>query len=229
MPARRQPVPAVDVDADEDRLEEEREALDRESEPEDRPEGPGEVRPQEAHLKAEDRAGDHPHGEEGDHHPGPSPGERAVEVVTRAQIEPLGEQHHRREGDSEADQRDVHHEGQRLHLAGLVQVVLRDRSERCQDHYRLRWPGSTSGRPAPSFAAAEAARLRPADPSCSHACRTRSAIAASSARPQARGSKLCLSPILPSTLRTPSQWSSTWPATARVNAYWLSVSTFTLI
>ena len=33
--ARRQPVPAVDVDRDEDRLDEEREALEREAEPED--------------------------------------------------------------------------------------------------------------------------------------------------------------------------------------------------
>ena len=33
--ARRRPVPAVDVDADEDRLDEEREALEREREPED--------------------------------------------------------------------------------------------------------------------------------------------------------------------------------------------------
>ena len=56
--ARREPVPAVDVDPDEDRLEEEREALDREAEPEHAAERRGEVRPQQAHLEAEDRAGD---------------------------------------------------------------------------------------------------------------------------------------------------------------------------
>ena len=75
-------------------------------------------------------------GEQRDHHPRPAPGERAVERVARAQMQPLGEQHHRRERDPEADQRDVHGERQRLHLARLVQVVLRDRSERCSDHVR---------------------------------------------------------------------------------------------
>src|SRR4051812_38668430 len=151
MPTRRQPVPAVHVDPDEDRLEEEREALERESAPEDRPEGGGETGPQEAHLKAEDRARDHPDGEQGDHHSGPAPGERAVQLVTRAQMTPLGEQHRRRECDPEADQRDVHREGQRLHLAGLVQVVPRDRSERCSDHRKQASAGQRFESGAPAF------------------------------------------------------------------------------
>jgi len=44
--ARRQAVPAIDVDADEDRLEKEGEALDREAEAEHAAEGGGELRPQ---------------------------------------------------------------------------------------------------------------------------------------------------------------------------------------
>ena len=100
--ARRQPVPAVDVDPDEDRLEEEREALDREAEAEHAAERGGEVRPQQPHLEAEDRAGDHADGEQRDHHPRPAPRERAVQRVAGAQVQPLDEQHHRRERDPEA-------------------------------------------------------------------------------------------------------------------------------
>jgi len=48
-----------DVDADEDRLDEERESLDREAQAEHRTKRRHEVRPQEAHLKAQDRASDH--------------------------------------------------------------------------------------------------------------------------------------------------------------------------
>jgi hypothetical protein len=39
-------------------------------------------------------------------------------------VHPLGEQDHRREGDAEAHERDVHGERQRLHLARLEQVLL---------------------------------------------------------------------------------------------------------
>src|SRR6185437_8050819 len=58
MRARRETVPAVDVDPDEDRLHEEGEALDREAKPEHASEGPGETGPEETHLEAENRAGD---------------------------------------------------------------------------------------------------------------------------------------------------------------------------
>ena len=50
----------------------------------------------------------------------------AVQRVAGAQVQPLDEQHHRRERDPEADQRDVHGERQRLHLARLGEVLLLD-------------------------------------------------------------------------------------------------------
>ena len=122
--AGREAVPAVDVDADEDRLQEEGEALDREAKAEDVAEAGGEVGPEQAQLEAEDRPGHDPGGEQGHHHLRPAPRQRPIELVARAQVEPLDEQHHRREGDPEADERDVHREGQRLHLPGLQQIVL---------------------------------------------------------------------------------------------------------
>ena len=48
--------PAVEVDAEEDRLEEERDALQRERQPDHVAELAHELRPQQAHLEAEDRA-----------------------------------------------------------------------------------------------------------------------------------------------------------------------------
>jgi hypothetical protein len=41
-------------------------------------------------------------------------------------VEPLHEQHHRRERDPEADEWDVDAERERLHLAGLEQIGLVD-------------------------------------------------------------------------------------------------------
>ena len=120
--ARRDPVPRVDVDRDEDRLEEEREALEREAEPEDVPERRHELRPQQPELEAEDRAGHDPDREQRDHHLRPAHRERPVERVARAQVERLDEEHERRERDPEADERDVHGERQRLHLPRLEQV-----------------------------------------------------------------------------------------------------------
>ena len=72
-----------------------------------------------------------------DHHPRPAPRERPVELVARAQVEPLDEQHHRRERDPEADERDVHGERERLHLARLREVFLLRRRERGRDSCEL--------------------------------------------------------------------------------------------
>ena len=142
--ARRQAVPAVDVDPDEDRLEEEREALDREAEAEDAAERGREVRPQQAHLEAEDRARDDAHGEEGDHDPAPAAGDREVDRVAGAVAHPLHDQHHHGKGDAEAHERDVHGERERLHLARLQQVVLLHRAQRLgqRDQRGQRHPAS---------------------------------------------------------------------------------------
>ena len=133
--ARREPVPAVDVDRDEDRLDEEREPLEREAEPEDVAEAGHEPGPQQTHLEAEDRPRHDARGEQRDHHLRPAARQRPVERIARAQVERLDEEHHRRKGDPEADERDVDRERERLHLARLPQVVLLNGPEgRCEKH-----------------------------------------------------------------------------------------------
>ncbi len=124
--SRGKPVPAVDVDADEDRFHEEGEAFDRKSETEDAAEAGGETGPQQAHLETEDRARDDTGRKQRRHHLRPALRQRPVELIAGAQVEPLDEQHQCWEGDPEADQRDVHREGERLHLPRLQQVVLVD-------------------------------------------------------------------------------------------------------
>jgi hypothetical protein len=124
--ARRHAIPQVHVDGDEDRLEEEREALQAEGQPEDVAERRHEVRPQQAQLEGQDRPRDDADGEQRHHHLRPALGQRAVKLVAGAYVERLDEHHHARERDPEADQRDVHGERQRLHLAGLEQVGLLD-------------------------------------------------------------------------------------------------------
>ena len=124
MRARREPFPAVDVDRDEDRLDEEGKALECEAEPEDVAERGHEARPEQAELEAEDRSGDDADGEERDHHLRPAPRERAVQRIAGAQPARLGEEHHRRESDPEADERDVNRQRERLHLPRLQEGVL---------------------------------------------------------------------------------------------------------
>jgi hypothetical protein len=119
-----QPVPAVGVDAEEDGLHEEREALQREAQAEDVPEVGYPLRPQHAELEGEDGPGDHAHREQREHDPRPALGKDAVEVIAGAQVPVLGEQDQHGERDAEAHQRDVNGQGQRLHLARLEQVVL---------------------------------------------------------------------------------------------------------
>ena len=122
----RQALPPVDVDPDEDCLHEEGEALDREAETEDAAEAGREGGPQETHLETEDRPRHDSGRKQGRHHLRPALRQRPVELVAGAQVEPLEEQHQCREGDPEADERDVHREGERLHLPRLQQVVLID-------------------------------------------------------------------------------------------------------
>jgi hypothetical protein len=62
--------------------------------------------------------------------------------------QPLHDEHHHREGDAEAHERDVHREGQRLHLARLQQMVLLHRAQRLRqrDQRRQRHPASLRDR-----------------------------------------------------------------------------------
>ena len=121
---RREPVPAVGVDADEDGFEEEREALEREAEAEHVPEVLHPHRPQQPEFERQDRAGDDAHGEQREHDPRPAPGERAVELVAGSQVPVFGDEDENGERDAETHQRDVHGERERLHLPRLEQVVL---------------------------------------------------------------------------------------------------------
>src|SRR5215212_4344070 len=86
-----EPVPAVDVDRDEDRLDEERDALQPERDPEDLAERGHEVRPQQPDLEGEDRPGHHADGEDQQRDLRPALGERLVREVASAQVEALDE------------------------------------------------------------------------------------------------------------------------------------------
>ena len=121
---RREPVPAVGVDADEDGFEEEREALEREAEAEHVPEVLHPHRPQQPEFERQDRAGDDAHGEQREHDPRPASGERAVELVAGSQVAVFGDEDENGERDAKTHQRNVHGERERLHLARLEQVVL---------------------------------------------------------------------------------------------------------
>ena len=133
--ARRQAVPAVDVDRDEDRLEEEREALEPERDAEHVAERRHELGPEQPELEREDRARHDADREQDRHRVRPALGQRLVERVPGTQPQALEEEHHRRERDAEADEWDVNGQRQRLHLTGLEQVLLLDRpAEDAVDH-----------------------------------------------------------------------------------------------
>jgi hypothetical protein len=126
----RDAIPAVDVDGDEDRLDEERECLEREAESKDLTKRGHEVRPKQPELEAQDRAGDDPDREQGEHHFRPALRDRAVDRVAASEPQPFEHEHEGREGDAEADDRDVNGERERLHLPRLEQVLLVDGRER---------------------------------------------------------------------------------------------------
>jgi hypothetical protein len=67
-----------------------------------------------------------PNREQREHDLGPAPGQRPVQRVARLQVAPFGEQDQGREGDAEADQRNVNGQRERLYLARLEQVGLID-------------------------------------------------------------------------------------------------------
>src|SRR5271168_1084328 len=122
MHPRAHAVPPVDVDANEDRLEEERESLQREAEAEHVAERRDEVWPENAELEAEDRAGHDADGEQCEHHLRPAARNGPVKLVSGAQVARLCEHHHRGERDAEADEWDVDGQRQRLDLTRLFEV-----------------------------------------------------------------------------------------------------------
>ncbi len=116
MHARRHPVPPVQIQAHEDRLEEERGPLERERQADD-PAGVGhEPGPKQPKLEADDRARHRAHREQHSEHLRPPPGQRAPNRVAGAQVHALGDEDHQRQTDAENRKEQV--EAQRgAHLA----------------------------------------------------------------------------------------------------------------
>ncbi len=115
---RRHPAPAVEVDAEEDRLDEERQPLEGERQPEHVAEAAHQPRPEHSHLEAEHRAG---HGTDGEEHGRdlrPALGEHQRDRVVAHDAAAVHHEDHRREGDAEAGQDDVPSEREGHLLAG---------------------------------------------------------------------------------------------------------------
>ena len=126
---RRKALPAEDVDRDEDRLEEEEDALDREQHTEHPPETPGERRQEQPELEREDGPG---HGADRERHrhrlrPALREPQRVGIVTTQAPV--VRDQHHRRQRHTQRRQDDVEAERER-HLAP------RRRKRRREHHHR---------------------------------------------------------------------------------------------
>ncbi len=122
----RNAVPRVQVDAEEDGLDEERDALRRERHPDDLAVGAHHPRPQQPELEAEDRAR-HRAGRE--QHPdrfGPLAGEPGVVGVPGAYAPPFDDQHQGGHADAQAGEHDVPAERQR-HLQARRDEVRRGR------------------------------------------------------------------------------------------------------
>lgn len=106
MRASRHLLPAVQIDAEEDGLEKEREAFERERHPDERASALHEARPQEAELEAQHRAGDRADREQDRRALRPSMREIQVNGVAAFRVEILGDDHehrHRHTDDGEHD------------------------------------------------------------------------------------------------------------------------------
>jgi hypothetical protein len=121
---RLEPVPAIGINPDKDGFEEEGETLQREAEPEHVPEVLHPHRPQQPQLEGQDRAGHDAHREQREHDPRPAFRQRPVERIAAAQVAVFGEQDEHGERDAEAHERNVHRQGECLHLPRLEQIVL---------------------------------------------------------------------------------------------------------
>ena len=118
----REPVPAVDIDGDEDRLEEEEDSLDREADSESVTEPAREPRPEQAELEGEDGARHRADGEEDRDSLRPVARQAKRLRVLLSMAVPLGDQHRGREGHTEAGEHDVEPEGEPHLRAGRQQI-----------------------------------------------------------------------------------------------------------
>jgi len=103
----REALPSVQVDAGEDRLEEEEDPLEAERHAEYRAVCAHESWPQQSHLERQDGSRDGTDGDQNAEDLGPSPGEQHRHIIGMAKTAELGHQDDRREGDAEASENDV--------------------------------------------------------------------------------------------------------------------------
>jgi hypothetical protein len=123
--ARRQPIPRVQVDAHEDRFEEERDPLQREGQPHHLTVGAHQAGPEQPHLEAEDGARDGADPEQHAHGLDPLVRERAIVVIAGPDAAPLDEQHQYRHANAETGHDDVPAERQGHLLARREQLGRR--------------------------------------------------------------------------------------------------------
>ena len=137
VPPALEPLPAVDVDRDEDRLGEEEDALERERDPERVAEAVHELGPEQAHLEREDRAGHGADGEGDGDDLRPAAGEQHRVGVAVLAAPVLGDQHDRGERHPEARQDDVESQRERHLVARGQQVGRRVGQQRRQVRHGL--------------------------------------------------------------------------------------------
>ncbi len=122
MCAPRDLVPAVEIDAEEDRLGEEGKALEREGDADDWAGEAHEGRPEQSELEREHGTGD---GADGEQHRGPlrpPPRELAIDVIAGLHPSPLGQHHQYGHGDPDLGEDDVEAEGERHLGAGGEEI-----------------------------------------------------------------------------------------------------------
>ena len=130
-----EPVPAVDVDGDEDRLEEERARFDVEPQAEHVAELAHEAGPEEPELERQHRAGDRADGEGHRHDLRPATGQEQRDVVPLAHAAPVRDQCDGRERHAEWHQQDVKAQREGHHLACREQVGRRLRRQNPYAHF----------------------------------------------------------------------------------------------
>jgi len=106
----RQPLPAVQVDPGEDRLEEEEDPLEAERHAQHRAVGAHQPRPQQPHLERQHSPRDRSDGDQHAEDLRPSPRQQHRHLIGAAKTAELGHQNDGREGDPETGQNNVESE-----------------------------------------------------------------------------------------------------------------------
>ena len=132
MRPRLEPLPTVEVDADEDRLEEEGKSFDRKADSHRGPEAGHQPGPQEAELEGKDGAGHGPDRELDRHHHGPPAGDLEGDRVFSRQADAFHQQGQRGKGHPQRHEQDVGRECERhLYAAWQESRLARQPERRC--------------------------------------------------------------------------------------------------